>query len=56
MAEQRYYADISLERPSKTTKMLRQYSQCPGRVLNLPPVENKSFFVTVQISQHVLVL
>ena len=55
MAKPSYYADISLEGPSKTTKTLRQYSQCPGRVLNLPPLVNKSIFVTVQTSQHVLV-
>jgi len=55
MAEARYYAEISPEGPSKTTKTLRHYSQCPGRVLNLPPLENKSLFVTVQTSQHVLV-
>jgi len=53
MTEPTYYADISLGRPSKTTKTFSQYSQCPGRVLNPPPVENKPLFVTVQISQHV---
>ena len=54
MAEPRYYVDISLEGPSETTKTHRQYNQGPGRVLNLPPLENMSLFVTVQTSQHVL--
>jgi hypothetical protein len=48
MAKPRHSADISLQGPNKTTTMLRQYSQRPGRVPNLAPLENKSLFVTVQ--------